>query len=380
MSIVIIGTGLAGYTTAREFRKHDTDTSLTLVTADSGRAYSKPMLSTGYRKQQTPHDLVQSSPEEMARQLDATVLTDTRVEAILPDEGEVHLRDGKSIAFDKLVLALGADPVAPPIRGDAVDRIFQINDLDQYERFRKVGDHAGRVLVIGGGLIGCEFANDLREADRQVDLVFPEPLPLPLLLPDQSAEALRAALEDLGVVIHSERTVDRVDADGEQLTAKLSDGSTLQADTVLAAVGLRPRTELAEAAGLSVGKAIRVDRSLATSHPNVYALGDCAEVEGWVLPYVAPLTNAARALAKTLAGETTDVRYPVMPVNVKTSCCQVVAWPPAGGAEGVWQFDGEAPDIKAEFRGDGGTLLGFALTGKRIRERMALQKELPDLF
>ena len=380
MSIVIIGTGLGGYNTAKELRKHDTDTPLTLMTADSGRSYSKPMLSTGYRKEQTPADLVQGEPEAMAEQLDARVITGTPVEAIDRDASAVWLAGGETVPYDRLVLAMGADTFTPPVDGDAAGDIFQVNDLDQYERFREAAADARRVLIMGGGLIGCEFANDLREADYQVDMVFPEPLPLPRLLPERPAQALHEALTELGATLHTGVTVEAVNRSGDGLTATLSDGGTLEADLVLAAIGLKPRTALAEAAGLEVGQGIRVDRTLATSDPAIFALGDCAEVEGWVLPYVAPLTNAARALGQTLAGEVTPVNYPVMPVTVKTSCCQVVAWPPEPNTEGEWQFDGEGRDLRGEFRDAEGTLLGFALTGKRIKERMPLTKEMPGLL
>ena len=99
-----------------------------------------------------------------------------------------------------------------------------------------------------------------------------------------------------------------------------------------------------------------------------------------MLPYVMPLTNAAKALGPTLAGEPKAVDYPVMPVTVKTSCCQVVAWPPEADAEGEWHIDGEAPDWRAEFYDTEGHLAGFALTGKRIKERMQLSKQMPALI
>ncbi|QIT56596.1 FAD-dependent oxidoreductase [Aquisalimonas sp. 2447] len=380
MSIVIIGTGLGGYNTAKELRKHDAETPLTLITADSGRSYSKPMLSTGFRKEQTPADLVQGEPEAMAEQLDARVITGTRVEAVDREASVVRLEGGETVPYDRLVLAMGADTFTPPVDGDAAGDIFQVNDLDQYERFRSAAADVRRILIMGGGLIGCEFANDLREAGYQVDMVFPEPLPLPRLLPERPAKALHEALTELGATLHTGVTVEAVNRAGGGYAATLSDGRALEADVVLAAIGLKPRTALAEAAGLTVGQGIRVDSTLATSDPAIFALGDCAEVEGCVLPYVAPLTNAARALGQTLAGEVTQVNYPVMPVTVKTSCCQVVAWPPTAGADGEWQFDGDGRDLRGEFRDAEGHLLGFALTGKRIKERMPLTKEMPGLL
>jgi rubredoxin-NAD+ reductase len=380
LGIVIIGTGLAGYNTAREFRKNDGDTPLTLVTVDSGRSYYKPRLSNGYRKGDSPADLVQAEPDEMADDLGARVITEQSVAGIDRETKQVQLAGGEALAYDQLVLAMGADPIRPPLAGDGVDAVWQVNDLDDYEAFRRHGDKASSVLIMGGGLIGCEFANDLAEAGHHVDMVFPEATPLPKLLPATPAHSLHGALEGLGVGLHTGLTVDRVDRDGHGVAATLSDGRVMRADLALAAIGLSPRTALAAQVGLATERGIRVDEQLTTSDPSIYALGDCAEVCGYVLPYVMPLNNAAKALGKTLAGEPTPVDYPVMPVSVKTSCCQVVAWPPEPDTPGEWQFHGEAPDWRAEFRDGQGSLRGFALTGKRIKERMQLSKEMPALI
>ena len=137
---------------------------------------------------------------------------------------------------------------------------------------------------------------------------------------------------------------------------------------------------LAEHGAEFVGRNIVADRFLATSAPDVYTLGDCAEVEGWVLYYVAPLMASARALAKTLAGERTAVVYPAMPVTIKTPACPVVVSPPAPGSAGDWKISGATPDVVAEFRGADGKLLGFALTGEGTKQKLALQKELPPLL
>ena len=109
-------------------------------------------------------------------------------------------------------------------------------------------------------------------------------------------------------------------------------------------------------------------------------MGDCAEVDGHVLVYVAPLMAAAKALGKTLAGEPTDVAYPAMPVTIKTPACPVVVAPPAHGAEGEWEIDADGSNVKALFKDGSGNLLGFALTGEAIKEKMALQKELPAIM
>ena len=160
----------------------------------------------------------------------------------------------------------------------------------------------------------------------------------------------------------------------------LNNGEKIAADIVVSAVGVRPRTELAAASGIQTNRGVLTNRLLETSAPNVYAMGDCAEVNGHVLVYVAPLMAAARALGKTLAGEPTEVSYPAMPVTIKTPACPVVVAPPAADAEGDWTISADGSSVKAEFRSAGGDLLGFALTGDATREKMALQKELPAIM
>ena len=236
------------------------------------------------------------------------------------------------------------------------------------------------MAFIGAGLIGCEFTNDLLNGGFTVEAVDPMGWCLPTLLPEQSGRAVQAALEEKGATFHFGPLATEVNRAGEGYAVSLNNGDTIEADAVLCAVGVRPRITLASEAGIEVNRGIVTDRQLRTNAPNVYAMGDCAEVAGHVLVYVAPLMAAARALAATLAGEATDVSYPAMPVAIKTPACPVVVSPPAKDADGEWHFEGDAPDIKALFRSGSGELLGFALTGQAVKERMALAKELPAIL
>jgi len=175
------------------------------------------------------------------------------------------------------------------------------------------------------------------------------------------------------------RTATAVSRDHEGLQVTLADGTLLQADAVLSAVGLRPRTELARRAGLNVNRGIVTDRFLATSAPDVYALGDCAEVEGQVLPYVAPIMHAARALARTLTGAPTAVAYPAMPVVVKTPALPVVVAPPVR-PDGTWETEAAEDGVAARFVNSTGVLTGFALVGAATSKKQALTRELPPVL
>ena len=382
--VIIVGTGLAGYGLAREFRKHDSETPLVLITEDDGRAYSKPMLSTGYTKDTDADALAQSDAGTMAANLDASVWTMTRVQSIDTARKVVQLSDRDTeVHYKALVLATGASVISPPLAGDALEKVYSVNDLMDYDDFRKAMARleVKKVVIIGAGLIGCEFTNDLLNGGFDIDVVDPLEYCLPTLLPEPCGRAVRAGLEAKGARFHFGPLVTEVNhgSDGG-VVVSLSDGGTLEADLVVSAVGVRPRTDLAQSTGLQVNRGIVTDRFLSTSADGVYALGDCAEVEGHVLVYVAPLMAAARALGKTLAGEPTAVTYPAMPVTIKTPACPTVVAPPPRDAEGDWQFSEDGLSIRGEFRSPAGDLLGFALTGDATREKISLQKELPPIL
>ena len=381
--VIILGTGLAGYGLAKEFRRHDAETPLILITNDDGRSYSKPMLSTGYSKNTEATDLALSDAGSMARTLKASVWTMTDVVAIDTDQQMIKIGAAATgIHYSKLVLTLGAETIKPPIQGDALDYVYSINDLQDFDDFRKAVKKTGakKVCVIGGGLIGCEYTNDLINGGFEVETVDPLDYCLPTLLPAVAGKAVQRALEQKGAKFHFGPLVTEVNKAESGVVVSLNTGATINADIVVCAVGVRPRIELAKAAGIDVNRGIVANRRLETSANNVYTLGDCAEVAGHVLVYVAPLMAGARALGKTLAGEPTEVSYPAMPVAIKTPACPVVVSPVPRDAEGEWSVQENGNNVIAEFRDASGGLVGFALTGEGIKERMRLQKELSPVM
>ena len=377
--VVIVGTGLAGYNLAREFRKLDGETPLLLITADDGRSYSKPMLSTGFGKNKDADGLSMAEPGAMAETLKAEVRTHTRISGIDPGHKRLWIGE-ESVNYRDLILAWGAETVRVPIEGDAADAVFPINDLEDYARFRSFAEGKRRVLMLGVGLIGCEFANDLILGGYEVQLVAPCEQVMPTLLHPAAAAAVQAGLESLGARFHLGPVLNRLQRVADGLEAHLSDGQVIPCDVVVSAIGLRPRIDLAAAAGVQVNRGVVVDRHLKTSHANIYALGDCAEVDGLNLLYVMPLMSCARALAQTLAGNPTAVSYGAMPITVKTPVCPLVVSPPPRGLEGVWTVEGQGADVKVLCRDASGKLLGYALTGAAVMEKLALNKELPPLL
>ena len=377
--IIILGSGLAGYNVAKELRKLDKETPLTVITADSGSFYSKPMLSNALAGTTPPAAIALNSPEQMATQLNATVRAKTRATSVDAAAHTIHIGE-ETLSYSKLVLALGADQMRLPIAGDAADAIITVNDLDDYGRFHLLLDGLKRVAIIGAGLIGSEFANDLAVGGHHAEVIDIAALPLGRLLPPQGGEMVRERLKALGVVWHFGTGTKSVNHDGGALKVTLDNGTVISADIVLSAVGLKPRTQLAQAAGLKVNRGIVVNRQLQTSDADIYALGDCMEIEGLVMPYVMPIMHAARALGATLGGKPTPVSFPAMPVMVKTPACPTIVSPPAPGSAGEWQVEASADGVKSLFVDASGKLLGFALNGAATAERAKLVPQLPPVL
>jgi rubredoxin-NAD+ reductase len=378
--IVIIGAGLAGYQLAREFRKLDDTIPLTIVTADEGKYYSKPLLSTAFTTGKTAEMLPTSTAELMSFQLNATIGTNAFVSAIDPINKTILLNEEK-IPYSKLVLACGADVIKPQLKGDAVNEILSINHLYHYAEFRELVKNKKRIAIFGAGLIGCEFANDLSNAGYEVHIIAPAKAPLDLLIPEKVGRILQTALEQNGVHFHLSCVANRINRiENGDYSLELSNGNELEVEFVLSAIGLTPHTMLANTANILCNRGIIVNRYLETSVPDIYALGDCAEVEGHVLPYITPLLNCSKALAKTLAGTPTPVEYPAMPVVVKTPAHPIVVCPPPKNLSGTWQIEVKDNNVRALYYNEEKQLYGFVLTNEAVKERMALAKEIPSLF
>ncbi|QDL55717.1 FAD-dependent oxidoreductase [Rhodoferax aquaticus] len=395
--IVLVGAGLAAWSTVRELRKLQAEVPVVLITADSGDFYAKPSLSNAFAQKRTPEQLVSTSAAKMAETLNVQLMAHSRVTAVDPQARSVQVAQGEAVhtvAYSALVIATGAQPITVPLQGSAGASAMSVNSLDDFSKlFLALGGHgisAGSsennsktVLIMGAGLIGCEFANDLAVGGHRVHVVDPGVRPLAALVPESLGLALQATLAELGVRWHMGTTVQALnnsEAPGPCLTATLANGETVQADLVLSAVGLRADTRLAQAAGLVCERGIVVDAHLQTSAPAIYALGDCAQYAsagGRTLPYVMPIMQAAKALASTLAGTPTPVVFPLMPVAIKTPVLPLVVQPPPPEANGQWVRDDAQTAMTGEvwrFVNAVGAQCGFALSGKATARRLELIK------
>jgi rubredoxin-NAD+ reductase len=361
-----------------------------VVTADSGDFYAKPTLSNAYAQKRSPEQLVSTPAAKMVETLNVTLMAHTRADALdVAAQSITVTHDGaaRTLPYRQLVLATGAQPIHVPVQGNASDQVQSINSLDDFTAFHSaLSPHAvsaegsqnasKTVVIMGAGLIGCEFANDLAGAGHTVHVADPSARPLAALLPAAAGEQLAQALGTLGVQWHFGTTVQAVYTVGDQCTVTLSDGNTVAADAVLSAIGLRADTRLASAAGIACERGIVVDARLQSSASGVYALGDCAQYASAsqrTLPYVMPTMHAAKALAATLAGTPTEVVFPLMPVSIKTPALPIVVAAAHPAQQGEWVADAQEDGIWRYIDTDGAQR-GFVLTGRHTARRMELAK------
>ncbi|NNH36625.1 FAD-dependent oxidoreductase [Acinetobacter sp. NIPH 2377] len=385
--IVIIGSGMAGYTAAREFRKLNPEHELVMICADDAVNYAKPTLSNALAGKKAPEQIALGDASKMSDQLKMRIEAQTWVKEIQAEQHQLVLeKDGQQSTqpYSKLVIAVGANPVRLAIAGDGSDDIHVVNNLDHYKAFRKnLAQHQDkRVVILGAGLIGCEFANDLQNTEHQVTVIDLAPQPLGRLIPDYVAASFQEKLEAIGIHFVLGTTVEKVNkVENGDYQVTLANGQSIVADVVLSAIGLQPNLELAKAADIHCSRGILTNGHLETNQADIYAVGDCAEVNGLLLPYVMPIMQQARALAKTLNGEQTHVHYPAMPVAVKTPAAPLTVLPAPVGVDVTWETEELEDGMIAKAVDSQNTLRGFVLLGATAaKQRLSLTKLVPDLI
>lgn len=366
--IVIIGTGYAGYRLAEAIRQRKPEQPMVLFTTDDGADYSKPGLSNALARGKEADGLITETALEIEQRLNIRIYARCRVQRIDTD-ARLLTTDFGSQRYTRLVFATGAAPIRLPFEGAGADDVLSVNDLEDYRLFRQRLQPGQHVTLIGNGLIGCEFANDLAAAGHPVTVVGLTGWAMDRLLPQQIGEQLQAALSQLGVQWQLNNTVQRIERQAEGYRLTLADGTELQTSLVLSAVGLKPRTELAEQAGINCNRGIVINGGLRTSAANVYALGDCAEINGQLLPYIAPINFGIAALADCLLGRPTMAQYPLMPVMVKTPVLPLTLLTAAPDVEGRWVVDNIDGGLRGLFVDNQDQIRGFALAGDCTAER-----------
>jgi NADPH-dependent 2,4-dienoyl-CoA reductase/sulfur reductase-like enzyme/nitrite reductase/ring-hydroxylating ferredoxin subunit len=270
--IVIVGGGAAGFAAAEMLRREGFGGSLTLVSADNDPPYDRPNCSKDYLAGSAPEDWMPLKPADFYKEYSIDLELVGEVTAVDPEPRQAVLANGRKIAFDKLLLATGAEPVRLPIPGADQPHVHVLRSLSDSRAIIANATAARHAVVIGASFIGLEVAAALRTRNLEVHVVAPERRPLERILGPQFGDFIRELHEEHGVVFHLEDTVTSIEA----RVAKLKSGATLAADMVVVGVGVRPRLQLAERAGVKLDRGVSVNEYLETSISGIYAAGDIA--------------------------------------------------------------------------------------------------------
>ncbi len=270
--VVIVGGGAAGFAAAEMLRREGFAGSVTLLSSDDAAPYDRPNCSKDYLAGNAPEDWMPLKPPEFYKERTIDVLLGADVTGIDAKARQVMIAGGRNVAFDKLLLATGAEPVRLDVPGANQPHMHVLRSLSDSRTIIAKAKEARRVVVLGASFIGLEVAASLRARELEVHVVAPDRRPMERVLGREFGDFIRGLHEEHGVVFHLEETATAIDG----RNVKLKGGATLSADLVVVGIGVRPRTQLAEGAGLEIDRGVVVNEHLETSAPGIYAAGDIA--------------------------------------------------------------------------------------------------------
>ncbi len=302
--LVVIGNGMApGRMLERLFAAAPDRFAVTIFNAEPRVNYDRIMLSPVLSGEKSFADIVIHDDDWYARN-GVTLKKGCKAIAIDRSARTVTGEDGSVVSYDKLVIATGSSPFIIPVPGRDLPGVVSYRDLDDVEKMLAAVKSKQHAVVIGGGLLGLEAAAGLNRQGMTVSVVHLMPTLMERQLDPAAGGFLAQALEARGIEIVTAANTKAIRGDTHVTGVELADGRVLPADLVVMAVGIRPNATLAKDAGLAVNRGIVTDAAMQTSDPAIFALGECAEVEGQVFGLVAPLYDMAEVLAARFAGDT----------------------------------------------------------------------------
>lgn len=289
-SVVIIGAGAAGESAAETLRKQGYDGQLTLIDPDRDAPYDRPNLSKDYLAGTASDDWIPLHPPDFYTEHQIEIVRDRRVAELEPDRHRIRLDDGSTREYGVLLLATGATPVRLPPEVNPANDVHYLRTFGDSKAIIAASAKARRAVILGASFIGLEVAASLRARKLEVHVVAPDARPLERVMGPELGDFIQKLHEEHGVVFHLQQTAKQI-AGG---TVVLASGEKLRADLVVAGIGVRPNTDLAERARLAIDRGVVVDELLQTSAPDVFAAGDIARwpdphtgerirVEHWVV-------------------------------------------------------------------------------------------------
>jgi 3-phenylpropionate/trans-cinnamate dioxygenase ferredoxin reductase component len=316
-TIAIVGASLAGAKAAQELRDQGFDGRVVLIGDEHELPYERPPLTKDYLRDEQPREKTRVHGEGFYEQHDIELLTGVTVTAIKPSEQRILVDGGEPIGYDRLLIATGAEPRKIDSAGADLDGVHYLRTLSDCDALRQRLDAGGKVVVVGAGWIGAEFAASARQRGLDVTVIEPAAVPLERVLGNELGTFYRDVHETHGVEMRMQTGVKAFEGSGSVTAVRTSDGQSIACDFVVVGVGVIPRARLADAAGAKIENGIVVNQQLRTTLPNVFAAGDVANawhpffkrnirVEHW-----ANALNQGPAAAQAMLGQ--DVSYDRIP-------------------------------------------------------------------
>jgi nitrite reductase (NADH) large subunit len=334
--LVVVGNGMAGCRAVEEILKRDPDRyAVTIFGAEPRVNYNRIMLSPVLAGEKTFEDIV-INDEAWYRDNAITLHSGRAVTAVDPQRKVVQAEGGLEVPYDVLILACGSDPVRLPLPGADLEGVVTFRDLDDVGAMVAAAERkGGRAVVIGGGLLGLEAAYGLARRGMDATVVHLMEVLMERQLDESAGHLLSEALKARGVqTVLGAQSEAILGEDGRVCGLRLKDGRTLPCDILVMAVGIRPSTALARAAGLGVGRGVMVDDQMRTSDPAIFAVGECAEHRGVAYGLVAPIWDMCRTLAETLTDGAAAYEGSVLSTRLKVSGVDVFSAGRFSGGEG----------------------------------------------
>jgi nitrite reductase (NADH) large subunit len=319
MKIIIIGCGVAGVNAAKAIKQRAPETEVTVYTDENHLYYPRPRLYEILSGEKEAQEIY-PYPLEWYSKLGINVQLDRKVLSIDATNKELIVEGGLKTSYDKLLLANGASAFVPPINGVEKRGTFTLRTVEDASAIRKYAENGKKAIVIGGGLLGLEFAECLRKLGQQVAVVEIRPRLLPMQLDKDGSEILEDWLRDLGVnIVLGVKTTEILGKEAVE-GVSLDNGKEIPGELALISAGVRPNIQLAAEAGLKVNRGIIVDEYLRTSAEDVYACGDVVEFQGQVYGIIPPAVEQANiASANMLEGEKNVYKGTIHTTSLKVS-------------------------------------------------------------
>jgi len=304
--IVIIGNGVSGINVAAQIRKIDKEMEIDIFTDEPYHYYPRPRL-IDLLAGKINIDEVYFYPAQWYENNGIKVYLDTSIKGIKPGENKVLTLDEREVPYDTLVIASGASPLLPPIKGREKKGVFSIRKLDDALSLKEKAGASGEVIAIGGGLLGLEIASALQSSGIKVTVIELLPWLLPRQLDKVGGDLLQKILEERGLRILTGMATEEILGDREVTGVLIKDGNVIKGDTVVITAGIKSNVGLAKDCGININRGIVVDDKLMTSRENVYACGDIAEWNGRIYGIIPAALDQAKVVAQNILGD--DISY-----------------------------------------------------------------------